>query len=82
MKGRPTVLMWVSEPLADGAGRGFGFTGGHFHKNWADESQRKVVLNAITWIAGADVPSQGVACPVTEELMSANHDDKQPKKKK
>jgi type 1 glutamine amidotransferase len=76
LKGKPTILMWVSEGLEAGRGRGFGFTGGHFHKNWADENQRRIVLNAMLWIAGAQVPESGVNCSVTPEMMEANLDDK------
>lgn len=52
-------LCWVAESPGD-AGRGFGFTGGHFHKNWQHDDFRRTVLNAITWIAGAEVPEDGV----------------------
>ena len=53
------VLSWAyTRP--DG-GRGFGFTGGHFHKNWHIESFRKMVLNGILWTAGIEVPEGGVA---------------------
>lgn len=41
-------------------GRGFGFTGGHFHKNWQHPDFRKTVLNAIVWTAGGEVPENGV----------------------
>jgi putative membrane-bound dehydrogenase-like protein len=51
-------VAWASEQK--GRGRGFGFTGGHNHWNWGDDNFRKLVLNAITWCAGADVPSGGV----------------------
>ena len=44
---------------ADG-GRGFGLTGGHFYKNWWLADYRKLILNAIVWTAGADVPAGGV----------------------
>jgi ankyrin repeat protein len=44
--------------------RGFGFTGGHFHRNWADPEFRKLVLNAIIWTAGLVVPDQGVISTV------------------
>ncbi len=53
------VLAWATE-RKDG-GRGFGFTGGHFHKNWHAEPFRKLVLNAILWTARAEVPAGGVA---------------------
>ncbi len=44
-----------------GGGRGFGFTGGHYFDNWWVPDFRRLVLNAIVWSAGADVPSGGVA---------------------
>ena len=56
-KGRDEVLAWAVE-RPDG-GRGFGFTGGHFHRNWGDPNFRKLVLNAILWTAGLDVPPSG-----------------------
>jgi len=72
--GRDEVMMWVSE-RPDG-GRGFGFTGGHRHVNWGNENFRKVVLNALLWIAKADVPAQGVASEVTEDEVKQNLDPK------
>lgn len=57
---KPQVVMWVYE--RDDGGRGFGFTGGHYHKNWAVDQFRRVVLNAIVWIARAPVPDNGVSC--------------------
>lgn len=72
--GEPEQMMWVHE-RADG-GRGFGFTGGHFHKNWGDPNFRKVVLNAILWIAKADVPETGVQSTLSEEDSRKNLDDK------
>ena len=78
--GRAETLMWVFE-RADG-GRGFGFTGGHTHANWGDESQRKVVLNALLWVAKAEVPKGGVVSTVTPEQLAANLDPKNPPVKK
>ncbi len=57
-KGRAETMMWVVDNA--GANRGFGYTGGHYHKNWADPNARKVVLNALLWISHADVPADGV----------------------
>ena len=63
----------------DGKGRGFGFTGGHFHKNWANDNARKVVLNAIVWTAKAEVPEGGIASPTpTETELDANQDYPKP----
>jgi type 1 glutamine amidotransferase len=72
--GRDEVMMWVAE--REGGGRGFGFTGGHRHVNWGDENFRKVVLNALLWIAKAEVPANGVNCAVTEEDLKNNLDPK------
>ena len=73
-KGMPEHVAWAYE-RPDG-GRGFGFTGAHFHKNWADESFRKIVLNALLWTAKAEVPANGVECSVTAEDLQKNLDSK------
>jgi type 1 glutamine amidotransferase len=73
-RGEPQTVAWAVE-RADG-GRGFGFTGGHFHRNWADDDFRKVVLNAILWTAKVEVPPQGVQSQVTAADMAANLDAK------
>ena len=73
-RGEPQHLMWAAE-RADG-GRGFGFTGGHFHKNWRDDNFRKIVLNAIIWSAKAEVPTTGVESRVTAEDVQQNLDKK------
>jgi type 1 glutamine amidotransferase len=80
-KGEAQHMMWVSEN--DGGGRGFGFTGGHFHKNWRDDNFRKVVLNAITWISQTEVPAGGVASSSPDEAgLEANIDTEAKNKKK
>lgn len=60
-------------------GRGFGFTGGHNHKNWGDDNFRKLMLNAILWTAKVDVPANGVpsATPTSDEI-DANQDEPKP----
>src|SRR5262249_49493524 len=58
-QGMPEVTAWAIE--RPGGGRGFGFTGGHFHKNWSNDDFRKLVLNAIAWVSGVEVPAEGVA---------------------
>ncbi|MBW3596357.1 MAG: ThuA domain-containing protein [Planctomycetes bacterium] len=47
-------------------GRGFGFTGGHFYRNWWSDDFRRLILNAIVWTAGADVPERGVRAELAE----------------
>ena len=73
-KGEEETMMWCVE-RPDG-GRGVGFTGGHFHKNWANDNFRKIALNAMLWICKLDVPNEGVKSAVTEDDMQANLDDK------
>jgi type 1 glutamine amidotransferase len=70
--GEPQILAWAFErPFG---GRGFGFTGAHYHKNWANESFRKTMLNGLLWVARADVPANGVECSLSEEDLTANQD--------
>lgn len=74
-KGRPETLAWVVE-RADG-GRGFGFTGGHFHLNWQNDDQRRLVLNALVWLAKLDVPPGGIdSAPVSDDEAYENLDAK------
>jgi len=73
-KGQTEAMMWAVE-RPDG-GRGVGFTGGHFHKNWLDDNFRKVVLNAAVWISQLEVPPEGVASSVTEAEIKENLDPK------
>ena len=67
-------VAWVCE-RPDG-GRGFGFTGAHYNKNWGDPNFRKLVLNAILWTAKIEVPSDGVNCQVSPEDLVRNLDNK------
>ena len=54
-------------------------TGGHFHRNWADDNLRTLVLNAIVWIAHGEVPTMGVKTPTpTQEELEANQDEPKP----
>lgn len=65
---QPQTVAWAfTRP--DG-GRGFGFTGGHVHKNWMNDDYRKLVLNAIVWAAHIDVPAAGIESktPTEDEL--------------
>ena len=73
-KGSNEVLAWAYE-RPDG-GRGFGCTGAHFHKNWANDDFRKLMLNSLLWTSGLDVPQDGVASSVSPEDLAANMDKK------
>jgi hypothetical protein len=70
--GRPQHLAGTVDRL--NGGRGFGFTGGHFQKNWADDSFRRIVLNAVVWIAKGIVPEGGITSttPTETDLLTEN----------
>ncbi len=73
------AIMWCRD--SDNQGRGVGFSGGHFHHNWAIEGMSKMVLNAIVWIARMEVPEQGVKfTPVTVEQLNENLDPTPPER--
>ena len=74
--GQVETMMWVME-RPDG-GRGFGFTGGHTHAHWGDPNQRRVVLNALLWIAKMEVPAGGVVDTITPADLTMNLDKKGP----
>lgn len=70
--GRLETMAWAYE-RKDG-GRAFGFTGGHFHRNWADEDFRRVVVNAILWCAKVDVPEGGAKVDFDPADLNKNLD--------
>ncbi|MGJ8651817.1 MAG: ThuA domain-containing protein [Opitutaceae bacterium] len=79
--GKSQVLAWAYE--RPNGGRGFGFTGGHFHKNWQQDDFRKTVLNALVWTAHVEVPADGVQSRTPTDLeIEENQDFPKPKKKK
>jgi len=70
-KGMAEHVAWAYE-RPDG-GRGFGCTGGHTHWVYAQNDFRKLVLNAVCWIAKVEVPADGVATPTPSvQDMEAN----------
>ena len=79
-KGAREVLAWAYE-RPDG-GRGFGCTGGHFHANWGNDEFRKLMLNALAWTSGLDVPDAGISSTVNEDQLEANLDPPPPPRKK
>jgi type 1 glutamine amidotransferase len=64
--GRAETTAWAYE-RPDG-GRSFGFTGGHSHKNWANDDYRRLVVNAILWTAKVEVPKEGAKCDPPAQL--------------
>ncbi len=55
---QPQVVAWAYD-RPDG-GRGFGFTGLHFHKNLGEDNTRTLLLNAVAWVSKLPVPETGV----------------------
>lgn len=78
--GQPQHVAWAAE-RPDG-GRGFGFTGAHFHRNWGNPNFRKTVLNAIVWTAKMEVPPSGIVSEVSGAELEQNLDPKGPRKQK
>jgi type 1 glutamine amidotransferase len=72
--GRLETMAWAYERPA--GGRAFGFTGGHFHRNWADEDFRRVVVNAILWTAKVEVPEGGAKVDFDNADLNKNLDKK------
>ncbi|WOO43733.1 DUF1080 domain-containing protein [Rubellicoccus peritrichatus] len=78
--GIPQVVAWAYDRPE--GGRGFGFTGGHFHQNWKNDDFRKLVLNALVWTAQAEVPESGVNSRTPSERdMELNQDYPKPDQK-
>ena len=67
---QPQHLAWAY--TRPNGGRGFGFSGGHFHWNWANDDFRKLLLNAAAWLAGANIPNIGIQSktPDYKELIT------------
>jgi hypothetical protein len=77
-KGQPQHLAWACE-RSDG-GRGFGFTGGHDHYNWGCDNYRKLILNAIVWVAKGEIPEDGIPSKTaTLEDLKKNQSSEMPK---
>jgi type 1 glutamine amidotransferase len=75
------TIAWAVE--REDGGRGFGFTGGHFHDNWGLDDQRRMIANAILWTAKLDIPLNGARCDIAPDDLKQNLDDKpEPKRRK
>ncbi len=73
--GKPQTLLWGFETPS--GTRGAGYTGGHYHRNWANDGVRTMILNTIVWTAGLEVPEGGVKSQTpSEDEINANLDKK------
>ena len=72
--GKSQHVAWTYQRGADyNHGRGFGFTGLHYHLNWMDDNFRKVVLNGVAWSAKLPIPPDGIESPrPTKAELEAN----------
>ncbi len=66
--GMPEHVAWAYERPE--GGRGFGCTGGHTHWVYAQDDFRKLMLNAMCWVAQVEIPPEGVPTktPTPEEM--------------
>ncbi|MBL9155073.1 MAG: NPCBM/NEW2 domain-containing protein [Verrucomicrobiales bacterium] len=73
-KREPQHVAWAYERGEEYAkGRGYGFTGLHYHWNWEDDNFRRAVLNGVAWTARLDIPEGGIETPrPTRESLEAN----------
>ncbi len=72
--GEPQHVAWTYQRGEDYAnGRGFGFTGLHYHWNFENDSFRKSVINGVAWTAGLKIPENGIESETpTREFLEAN----------
>lgn len=71
--GQRVKLMWCRDPKDQG--RGAGFTGGHYHRNWAIDDFRMLVLNTIAWVARGEVPENGIrSAPISDAQLNEHLD--------
>jgi hypothetical protein len=55
---KPDAMAWAVQ--RGGGGRGFVYTGLHFHAHLSERNVRTAVLNGIAWAAGLEIPPEGV----------------------
>jgi hypothetical protein len=71
-KGKAEHVSWVA--VNEEKGRGFGLTGLHYYWNLGHPEMRRLVLNATVWLAGIEVPEEGIVSenPSLEFLEKLN----------
>lgn len=67
IEGKPEMVCWAYE-RPDG-GRGFGFTGLHFHENWKREDYRRLMTQGILWTVKVPTP-KGLDVSVAESDLA------------
>lgn len=69
-------IAWAFE--RPGGGRSFGFTGFHYLAALDQPELRRLLLNAIVWTAGLEVPTNGVSSDATHDVGSRGSAPPQP----
>lgn len=55
---KPDPIAWAVQ--REGGGRGFVYTGLHFHAYLSNPDNRTAILNGIAWAAGIEIPPEGI----------------------
>jgi hypothetical protein len=63
--GATSALSWAVQ--RQGGGRGFVMAGVDLHKNLLINSNRRLLVNGILWVAYVEVPEGGVQCELADE---------------
>jgi type 1 glutamine amidotransferase len=66
--GKNVTVGWIYE--RPGGGRSFATTLGHPYRNFQREPFRRMLMNAILWSAGLDVPEAGAPVALSEEALA------------
>lgn len=67
--GGADIAAWAYERR--GGGRSFAFTGLDAHSAWSANGLRQLLVNAVTWVAGLDVPESGAPSELDEAAIAA-----------
>jgi hypothetical protein len=67
-QGKEVIVGWAFE--RPGGGRSFGTTLGHPYKNFQIEAFRRMLVNAILWSAGVEVPKDGAPVNVGADVLA------------
>jgi hypothetical protein len=72
--GKEQVMAWAY--VRPDGGRGFGFTGLHKHENLGNDNMRKLLLNAVAWVARQPVPEAGIpSAPLSRDDLEGLIDE-------
>ena len=70
--GKQETVCWAWQ--RPNGGRSFGFSGGHFHDNWARVEYRRLIAQGILWSLDLPVPKEGLPVKVSKEDLKYKTD--------